>query len=440
MLKASLGFSAACTLASLLFFLAPAFRLAFRVSLAPWSCLLLDCYHKPSPELDALKRQAEQKHDAEGIAFVAIRLWNGPESARLAEEAVHLDPKLTWIYAVVQGASPSQFARWLPELQSQDPQNALPFLIAAARINTEQILANRIAKSAADEPPAWRDAMAAAFQSTKLDDYGSRCKELDRRCLLRYAFDLPNLPGCHGYWMPTEATKYAKLLLQTGDLLQARGDRRGAFEKYWEVARFSQVVGAAGGRWLNQEFQNAYSRLQAFSEKEGNHEQAQLYAYLRAQVSRAEQNDEIAGRMRVRGSDSWNAFLAGTSWRIMLLSAVLMLTCFIKTVVRSQPLRWRSLRPGRVTLALFVSGSVGLLLSSATLYAVYKPYAEILQRYVHTGDEREIGVLLEFLGHAQNLPFDAVQFWFAVTGVCVVSLFLAVGTFLLQPFRANAST
>lgn len=440
MRKATLALSAACALTSLLFLLAPAFRLVFRVSLGPWSCLLLDCYHRPSPELDAVKRQAEQKHDADGIAFVAIRLWNGPESPRLAEEAVHLDPGLTWIYAVVQAASSSQLARWLPELQSQDPQNALPFLIVAAKINTEEILANRIAKSADDEPPAWRDAMAAAFQSAKLDDYGSRCKELDRRGLLRYGFDEPNLPGCHGYWMPSEATKYAKSLLQAGDLQQARGDRKSAFAKYWTVARFSLVVGTKGGHRLNQEFQNAYARLEALSEKEGNREQGQIYAYLRAQVSRAEQNDEIAWRIRARDSDSWNAFLAGIFWQTMFLSAVLLLTCLIAIVVRSNPLRWRSLRPGRLTLALIASGSVGLLLSSATLYAIYKPYAEILQRYINTGDESEIGGLLEFLGRAQNLPFDAMQFWLAVTGVCVVSLFLAVGTFLLQRFRADAST
>jgi hypothetical protein len=97
------------------------------------------------------------------------------------------------------------------------------------------------------------------------------------------------------------------------------------------------------------------------------------------------------------------------------------------------------LRRSRLTLAFFTCGSFGLFFSSATLYATFKPYAGILERYVQTGDEGEMGDLLGFLGDTQTLPCDDVQFWFAVSALCVFSLFLAVGTFLVQHLRANES-
>jgi hypothetical protein len=50
-----------------------------------------------------------------------------------------------------------------------------------------------------------------------------------------------------------------------------------------------------------------------------------------------------------------------------------------------------------------------------------------------------MGDLLGFLGDTQTLPCDDVQFWFAVSALCVFSLFLAVGTFLVQHLRANES-
>ena len=111
--KTTLAVIASCVVASLLFFLAPVFRQAFQVSLAQWH----DVFHvkaklrlsSPDPELDALAKRAEQNHDAEALAFVAVRHPNEIQRARLADEAVHLDPNLTWIYAIAGTAylSPS---------------------------------------------------------------------------------------------------------------------------------------------------------------------------------------------------------------------------------------------------------------------------------------------------------------------------------------------
>ena len=72
MRKTVLAAIATCTAASLLFFLAPVFRQAFRVSLAQWHDVLhvqlRFTYAEPDPELDALAKKAEQNHDAEALA------------------------------------------------------------------------------------------------------------------------------------------------------------------------------------------------------------------------------------------------------------------------------------------------------------------------------------------------------------------------------------
>jgi len=55
----------------------------------------------PDPELKALARKAEKNHDARGWPLSRRAQRISPKARRLAEKAVHFDPKLTWIYAVI---------------------------------------------------------------------------------------------------------------------------------------------------------------------------------------------------------------------------------------------------------------------------------------------------------------------------------------------------
>ena len=91
MSKPALAVIASCVVASLLMFLAPVFRQAFRVSLAQWHDVfhvkLSFGYPSSDPELDALAKKAEENHDAEALAFVAARHPNEIQRARLADEA-----------------------------------------------------------------------------------------------------------------------------------------------------------------------------------------------------------------------------------------------------------------------------------------------------------------------------------------------------------------
>ncbi len=148
MRKPTLTATASCVVASLLFFLAPVFRQAFAVSLLQWQALLhAGEYASEVPGLQEIQRRAEQNHDAEALAFVAVRQWKAAENARLADEAVRLDPKLVWIYGPVASAYsslPQIDDHWVAELKKFDPENALPYFIAAEKIDINEIVRKQI--------------------------------------------------------------------------------------------------------------------------------------------------------------------------------------------------------------------------------------------------------------------------------------------------------
>jgi|HubBroStandDraft_6_1064221.scaffolds.fasta_scaffold162320_1 hypothetical protein len=466
MRKTNLTAIGACTVASLLFFFAPIFRQAFHVSLAQWHDVIhiQSEFDKQGPdsdlELETLARKAEKNHDADGLAFVATRTTNQSESARLADKAVHLDAKLTWIYAVVAVKYPSlpDINQWVPLLQQSDPQNALSNFIVAEEIDIEEIDRKQIAGRVEEKPTPWQNAMAEAFQSRKLDDYLARLTELNRRVLLRYRVDDPfqTLGDERWYGLPSYAAQdssfYANSLLESGRTLKARGDRKGAFDRYLIVARFGQMLGSADWKFLLRgELQEAYKRLATISEEEGNKVEAAFYTSLADQTDRAQQEELIWLRKRVKGSDvsHWNGFLVKASGLEMLFSGGLLLACALAVMVRSKSLRLGALRPSRLTLAVGLCGAIGALLSSAVLYLSYRPYAEILQRFVRNGDETSLAELSSFLSTTQ-LPLGAqgfldvsefvFYFWFGVILLCIFALLVAVLCRFQHRARANVAT
>ncbi len=461
MRKATLTAIAACVAASLLFFAGPVFRQAFQVSLAQWH----DVVHinqrwqgpRPDSELGASAKKAEQDHDAEALAFVAVRHWDPSESVRLAEEAVHVDPSLTWVYGVIaaQYSSFPQFDRWVSDLEKYDPQNALPYFIVAEKIDIAEVghrtnPPSGFVRGITFEPrnhqsAAWQTAMAAAFLSPKLDTYLDRVKALDRKILQRYHVDDPFqvLTDEYSWWsgLPSyssqDSSLYAQSILEAGEALEARGDRQGALKRYSAVARFGQMMGSAGAFGIERVDQQAYQRLASLSEQGGNKEQAQLYTELAYRADQMRKAQMISLRNSFSGGDisGWNAFLLRVSGIVLLFSFGVLLACALGIIVRGKSLWPTTLRPSPVTLALGFIGAIGALLSSAVLYAGYRPYAEIFQRFVSKGDESGLSQLSNFLG-ATQVPlgassylgvYDAVfRFWGIVTGACALALLIAV--------------
>jgi hypothetical protein len=467
MRKTTLVAIAASTVASLLLFLVPVFRQAFRVSLAQWH----DVVHVGSPfveqpsdaALEALVQKARQNRDPQALAFAAVRLSDQTDNTRLAEEAVRLDPGLTWIYAIIAVECPwrPEMDSWIPELEKWDPQNALPYLITAEKIDIDQVVREKIPHRTDEEPPAWQAAMARAFRSSKLDTYSRQRKALDRRVLLGYRIDDPfealgddswyGLPS-YGAW---DASRYAKLLIASAGSLEARGDRQGAAEKYWAVARFGQMLGPDGGFFLSREGKEAYQRLGSLSEIEGHQAEARFYASLRDQLDREAEKERASRRSRFGGSSvsHWNALLVRLAGSSMLFCGGLLLICALGVVVRARSVRLPALRPGRLTLALAFAAAIGALLSSAVLFVSYRPYAELLRRFLRNGEDGGVAELSNFLGDAR-LPLgsqynlgswyvgvwnDVFYFWFAVTILCVLALLIAVVRHLQTRPRPRAA-
>lgn len=469
MRKTTLAVIASCTLASLLFFLAPVFRQAFHVSLAQWhEVLQVDRWPanaEPAPELDALAQNAEQNHDAEGLAFVANRYPNAMQRARFADEAMHLDPSLTWLYGVAGTAylSPSEIDRRVSLLKQWDPQNALPHLFAAQKIGATVTYNKEFPQGKLEPSPAWEKEMDAAFQSPKLDSYVVRLNQLDHRVLSRYRLDDPfqaassddrhGFPN-YGIWY---CSLYAKSLLESGQSLESRGDRKAAFEKYLAVARFGQMMSIDGEFtfFIRKEMKEAYSRLGALSQTEGNAEAASFYASLADQFDKSEAKERTFLRNRSGGSDVslWNAFLVRLSGLAILFCAALLFLCALGVVIRNRSLRFASLEPSRLTLALCSGAAIGSLISSAILFVSYRPYSVLFQRFLSKGDDPGASELSNFLRDVQrplgsqyslgtwyvSSSMMVFYFWFAVTILCALALLIAVFRHYQTRPRANAA-
>ena len=452
MRKTTLAAAGACIVASLLFFLAPAFRQAFQVSLTQWRDIIHVTSRAGQPDLASLARRAEQQRDPEGLAFVAIHEFDPVDSARRAEEAVHLDPDLTWVYAVVaiRQSEFSESDEWIAQLEKWDPQNALPYLIAAERIDGHEVAyAGAVHKSVPfrmDQRSAvWQDDLAAAFQSAKLDRYLDRLTELERRVLSRYGIDDPyvaDLSDSMGYgWrgLPSYAAgdswSYAQSLVKSGEALEAQGDKKGALEKYGAVTRFANMLGWPDGFFMSSTTQVAYARLAAISLEDGNTVEAGFYSDLAARTGEARRAQFAAFRQPVIGGavSRWNASVVKTSGLMMLVFSALALICVLSVSAKS--LLIGAIRASRAASTILVGSVVGMLLSCAMLYVSYRPYAEMFRSYVRDGDVSRIQDLSDFLaytrlpigvhdfGHVSYFVFD---FWFGITTLCAIGLMFAL--------------
>lgn len=456
MRRPALAITSACVIASLLFFVAPVFRQAFRVSLLPWQSVFQPDYGRLSPEMQSIVKKAEQVHDADALAFVAFRHPQESEGVRLANEAVGLDPNLVWVYAIVAVRSPSLTDRWVPELKRFDPQNALPHLIAAAKIDIDQVVGGNAPHRAEDEPPAWQSAMAAAFKSAKLDTYSSQRKALDRQVFIRYRVADPALIADYAWFYDvpsysvTDACKYAELLLASAQVLEAGGDTKGASEKYMAIAHFGTLLSPDVIGWFTVQTKRAYTGLAALAVKSSRPEEAGFYSLLADREGQPQARVRHSSYRRFNRNQvaRWNADLARRSGVVMLLSGALLLATVSAVFLRSRSPRLSLPRPGRLAIALGVSSSAAFFIAGVVLRLSYQPYAEIWQRFIRYGEESGLIDLRDFFVHA-HAPIGSdwlsprqdysSYFWFAVMISCALALLVAVLRYFQTRPRVNTT-
>ena len=413
--RGALIIGGACVLAAVLFFAAPPFRQAFQVALQPW--------HIASGNIQAsfeiLAKRAEVGHDPEGLAFCAVRLQNPRESARLAEEAVRLDPNLHWVYAIVAMRHPKlrETRTWVVELERSDPQNALFPLITAESLERATLHGGKSSAPTQGQEQAWQSAMAAAFQSSKFDDYLDRVAQLNRRVVPRYGFYDPyevqsreqiDLPD----FVVGSSERYAQSLLLRGADLEAKGDRQGGRGQYWAVARFGQLIDSQGRTSREHAMGTtlqamAYHQLQASSKKRGDQAEAELFGYFAAKFDPA--NGKRAGlpgeSALGRDTSERNAAVVEISGlMILFFSGLVVIALFILIAGSRRKARPAAKRAKPVATIVVLTSAVGLLFSSVTLYLTYRPYWYIFHTAILSGDRVQTRDLQEFLAYMQTLP------------------------------------
>ncbi len=457
--KAALVTGAGCILAALLFFLAPPFRQALRVSLKPWYWALHEASGNFQPGFQALAMRTKTQHDPEGLAFCAVRLPNSRESAQLADEAVRLDPNLLWVYAVVAMRHPelAEISQWVPKLERWDPSNALFHLIAAESIERSHFRRGVWSQPTKEQDQAWQSAMTAAFQSPKFDDYLDRVAELNRKVVPRYRFYDPyEMQSREELDLPPSAfnssERFAKSLLHSGGDLEARGDQKGAREKYWTVARYGQVIDSHGHtgfeHWAGTTLQAmAYRQLQASFEKGGDNAQGTLFGYLAAKFDPA---SGLHGRFP--GESAFGLYTSRRNAAVVHISGLMILVFSGLVVVAASILIAGSCRGAKpVATMVVLTSAVGLLLSSATVYLTYRPYWYIFQSAILNGQRsqaRDLGSFLDGTKMLPGVPPDLYRHlspnlvfyvWAGVTLVGVIGLVLILLRHFLSHPRASAS-
>ena len=349
-------------------------------------------------------------------------------------------------------------SEWVPQLERWAPENAFVHLIKAQSIR-EAIL-RKVSKVSwgerakeAQNDPAWQAAMAAAFAAPKFDDYVDRLANLDRNVEMRYRFDDPyevlfgagqavmtfGVNGRFSSSSTDDSQSFAKSLIEEGQKLENRGNRKGAAGKYWAVARFGQMLDSQGHGFDHQEGAAlqamAYRQLGALWEEQGDHDEAALFAYLAEKFDRP-----LATPTRNQAEWAWGHDISmrnGAVFQIagfaMLVFCGLFIFAVLMLLVAGRPgakAGTQRIKVGATAVAL--SSAIGVLLSSATVYLTYRPYWYILQHAIQTGDTGQTRDLLTFLLAIKSLAIIEagvssdlhIYFWAGVTLLCVSGLAL----------------
>jgi hypothetical protein len=215
-----------------------------------------------SSDLQPFRQAAQLYHDSEAMAVVAMLSPDRAERIPMAEEAVKLDPSLTWIYAVVPTTKePWMLASgpippgWLARLENWDPDNGFAHMLGAQpslirfddNWNKNGYRGNYFeeAKKQLSNDPAWSAAMEAAFQAPKYDGYFPRMFDVYRHVARRYGIRDPRLAlilvaRMQSPFPTRNAHIYAEVLPDRAEAAEKSGMYQEAIELYRQPAEVGQ--------------------------------------------------------------------------------------------------------------------------------------------------------------------------------------------------------
>jgi hypothetical protein len=403
----------------------------------------------PSRTLEKAARSAAEHCDAPCLAFVAAHTSNGPEALRLADQAVGLDPRLTWIYVPIYyklyGNDPERRAarqRLIERLEAWDHDNAVPYLLEALESRGPNFPAwfalDRLAKET-----VWCQAMAKAFRAPRYDSYAKRWFELNRAWLREHGmakptalfFSLAAAPiGFEGY-----VRTYADVLTkELGKKAEETGRPDEALGYYWQVAHMGERLHAqaagASGQWEGAELQiQAYERLVPLLRRAGRTDEAASLGYILAQLRAQREvwrgNDPLAQSSIYQWAGLLTELFAGL---VMLFILLILLATLFRLAER-----WvRPERQGplfRLAAASRPYLPVLLFLACLGFYLSYYPFATNFRHSMAaSGEIHNLDALFENIlpgmalwpgnwGTPLGSPFRP-YIWYALSGLALALL------------------
>jgi hypothetical protein len=355
----------------------------------------------PAGKLAEAARVAEQQRDARALAFVALHAPTVQEAVRWADEAVAIDPSLTWVYlslilpALEAKQNPPDVQSLVARLEKWDPDNAVPYLwrgvVVAKRKNIAFPPTWVVPESLAKETE-WCQAMQKGYAAPRYDNYATRRFELERAWLVQHHLDKPAivLLSVASYPIPNllQIRTYANVLVEKyGKEAEDAKHLPQALGYYWTARRFAERM-RLNSCWLIEQLiavavqRIAEHRLVPALGKAGQADTAAALETANQQL--LQQLATHMGKDPLTQSVNYNwaalivAFFAG----LVAIFAVLTVICLLYVNVK----RW--VRPeikGRLFQFLTVAENympLLLFLACAGLYLNYYPYAQNFHHYM----------------------------------------------------------
>jgi hypothetical protein len=354
----------------------------------------------PQADLLALAERAQHSRDARSLAFVAFHVA-GDQDVTFADQAVAIDPSLTWIYYGMahrhlaanrkQPAFAPTLKAWTAKLEAFDPQNAVPYLLEAEILRDETpkfpdlYPPFTLEKGAAvSQQTAWVAAMEKAYSAPRYDSYVDRRFDLDRTIMLANGWDRPDrlIIYMSAYPIPNllNVRSYANYKVKyLAERAEGQKHSEEAVRLYYQTALFGQRMQVEGGTLIEQLIGVAIDRiaaepLAAALRKSGKNDQAEMVAFSDRRFRR--DHPEAANRDPLANSSN-------QLWAILLAHILAFCTAFfwgaaLLAAVYLNAKRWvRVQKRGRIFQ--FVTGAVNYLavlvfVSSLALFLVTVPY------------------------------------------------------------------
>lgn len=434
----------ALIVSSALFLFAPTFRQGVELTASSW--------HRSDAawlsRMQKLGAEAEAKHDAQALAFVAMQINDDWESTKFrvqrdkfADEAVQWNADLTWIYYPILSRDRRPYPpdandpRWLARLEAWDPDNAAAYAREASFYWPRGVtgLYPQLDRALLASSPHWLSAMGRAFSASQYDSYIPRKTALDLEVSQRYGVNDPArmLLGIAFYpvYEGSNFELYAKdFLLREGADFEAKGDLARAEQSYSRIAHLGELIRLRDDtdieNMIGIQLQlMAAPKLQNIFEKNGNASAAKLVAYQEA-LAQQTKTDFLRKLSWTRDAEfrTFDAWPVQLSLLLMAISLALILCSvgYFAVWVGLRKIAKRSAGFSRLALV----GTVLLFASAVAMYFSFAPYAAAFQSYLASRNPGYAFAELSRFRFLQELPSEIldwfwsdafkIDFWYAI--------------------------